>query len=140
MVQQSTAESCPSSSPPWFCAIVTFGRFSICRSPASPRICQTSSAIAAAPSLAKTDGRASKDRRWINRHAATQRRDAVVDQLRPVACIAEAQPLVEHQLSRGHRIVQLDRFEIVGPNAGFLIGGLRRGLVPVSSRSSLGSL
>src|SRR5262249_33709141 len=70
----------------------------------------------------------------VDRLAAVERRDMVVDQLRSLAGRAEAEALVEHELGRRHGIMQLDRVEIFGADAGFLIGGLRAGRRRVRAR------
>src|SRR5438876_9664965 len=61
----------------------------------------------------------------IDGDAAGERGDPLVDQAWPLPRTAEPEPLVEHQLRRRHRVVQLDHVEVVGADAGLLVGLLR---------------
>ena len=55
-----------------------------------------------------------------------ERRVARREQPRAVAGRAQAELLVGHQLGRGGGVVQLDDVEVVGPDAGLLVGLARR--------------
>src|SRR5450631_1812768 len=64
---------------------------------------------------------------WINRLATIERGDMLINQLWSFARTAQTEALVEHQLRRRHRVMQLDSIEILWPDAGFFISCISTG-------------
>src|SRR5579871_4033626 len=63
---------------------------------------------------------------YVHGDAPAERRVAGVDQLAGFALGAKAEVLVVHDLSGRKAIVQLDQVDVLRPDAGHLVGGLRR--------------